>query len=253
MWSEYESKTSKEHQKKVQSWGKSTLWVNVRPAVLISKYVPGMCLRYIYIYLELPYPKKKKGFCPVTHFLPGSGNHRYIYIHTDMMYCMFFHATWPSLQLWAAQLPSFVDFIPTFGWWYVALAVHPTMLDAQLTGTCHVKTVRGPLEFQTRIWIHLLAHHKKQTNLRFVLKENTKNAIFLDESVYSIFVQMPHVFLPSISCSLVMSSCFLPICVFKFQFLSANNGDTNHLSGECLTSRSIVHLYVFPLKFPGSH
>ena len=158
-----------------------------------------------------------------------------------------------SLQLWAAQLPSFVDFIPTFGWWYVALAVHPTMLDAQLTGTCHVKTVRGPLEFQTRIWIHLLAHHKKQTNLRFVLKENTKNAIFLDESVYSIFVQMPHVFLPSISCSLVMSSCFLPICVFKFQFLSANNGDTNHLSGECLTSRSIVHLYVFPLKFPGSH
>ena len=84
MWSEYESKTSKEHQKKVQSWGKSTLWVNVRPAVLISKYVPGMCLRYIYIYLELPYPKKKKGFCPVTHFLPGSGNHRYIYIYIQI-------------------------------------------------------------------------------------------------------------------------------------------------------------------------
>ena len=177
MWSEYESKTSKEHQKKVQSWGKSTLWVNVRPAVLISKYVPGMCLRYIYIYLELPYPKKKKG-CPVTHFLPGSGNHRYIYIHTDMMYCMFFHATWPSLQLWAAQLPSFVDFIPTFGWWYVALAVHPTMLDAQLTGTCHVKTVRGPLEFQTRIWIHLLAHHKKTNKLTFCAQRKHEECYF---------------------------------------------------------------------------
>lgn len=168
MWSEYESKTSKEHQKKVQSWGKSTLWVNVRPAVLISKYIPGMCLIYIFT-LSFHIPRKK-GFlsrnplfsriwkwCTACFSMPL--DHRCSYEQLscpvllissplsvdDMLHLLFILPCWTHSSPELVMLKLFED---------------PSNSKRVLF-----------------IWIHLLAHHKKQTNLRFVLKENTKNAI----------------------------------------------------------------------------